>query len=107
MIYCHEPDDYNEQNGVMETSWAEVMDCFKHVRSASFDEFMTIIHPNVNPPSIEYHHEKHHSEYAQFTQNTLLWYLRQKNSTKMEFTLYLDYIRTSLQENHAERGWVE
>jgi hypothetical protein len=107
MIYCHDPDDYNEQNGVMETTWSEVMDCFKHVRSASFDEFMTIIHPNVNPPSIEYHHEKHHTEFAVFTQNTFLWYMRQSMATKIEFTLYLDYIRTSLQENHAERGWIE
>ena len=91
----------------MQTSWAEVMECFKHVRSASFDEFMTIIHPNVNPPSIEYHHEKHHAEYAQFTQNTFMWYLRQKNTTKMEFTLYLDYIRHALQESVSERGWID
>ena len=107
MIYCHEPDDYNEQNGIIETTWAEVMDCFKHIRSTSFDEFMTIIHPNTNPPSIDYHHEKHHAEFAQFTQNTFMWYLRQNQATKIEFTLYLDYIRTSIQEKHVERGWVE
>ena len=72
--------------------WGSVMETFRTVRmNAQFDEFMSVFYPKVLQSSIDYHGDIHHSSFARFRDEPLLWYQRVSGEMKSEYELYMQY----------------